>query len=152
MLADADGIACAFRLTENEIFLRSLEKRNRSKSIHCPAPQQTTAPDPSSNMPPRSYSPLYRQLRSVAPDDYQRIIREYEEREREIGHLHTGEYFELTVAYVDALFQTGAYRRHQLVVDHVLHYCIEHNFRTLPDDDRDIFHHMLLRKAGKARP
>ncbi len=101
-------------------------------------------------MAPRSYSQLYRRLRSVDPTDYQRIIRQYEEREREIGHLDIEEYFELTVAYVDALFQTGAYRRHQMAVDRVIHYSIEHNFRTLPDDDRDIFHQMLLRKAAAA--
>ena len=99
---------------------------------------------------PPHYSPLYRTLRSTNPQDFQRIIREYERQEQEIGRLDVVEYFELTCAYVDALFETGAYRRHQLMVDLVIHASIQHNLHRVPGIERDIFHHSLFRKAASA--
>ena len=98
----------------------------------------------------RHYSQLYRQLRSIDPRDHQRVIRTYEEREAEIGRLDTLEYFELTVYYVDALFATGAYREHQLVVDRVLETCILHNIRRVEGLEKDVFEHLLFSKAASA--
>lgn len=93
------------------------------------------------------YSQLYRQLREVDPKDYQRIIRRYEEREREIGRLDVVEHFELTVSYVDALFETGAYRQHLLMVEPVITASIAHNLREAPGVEGDVFQHLLFKKA-----
>ncbi|WP_273444987.1 hypothetical protein [Neolewinella agarilytica] len=93
------------------------------------------------------YSQLYRQLREVDPKDYQRIIRMYEEREREIGLLDVVEHFELTVSYVDALFETGAYRQHLLMVEPVIAASITHNFREAPGVEGEVFQHLLFKKA-----
>ena len=96
------------------------------------------------------YSKLYRELRAVDPTDYRRIIRMYEEREQEIGRLDVEEHFEITVHYVDALFETGAYREHQLMVDLVIRACIQHDIRYLPGRDEEMFQHQLFRKAASA--
>lgn len=101
-------------------------------------------------MPVRHHSQLFRQLRDVDPRDNQRIIRMYEEREQEIGRLDVEEHFELTVYYAEALFATGAYRQHLLMVDLVVQTCMQHSIRTVPDIEGDIFCHLLFRKAVSA--
>ena len=97
---------------------------------------------------PRHYSPLYREIRSIDPKDFQKIIREYEYKEREIGQLDPEEHFELTVLYVDALFATGAYRRHLLMVDLVIFASIDRNIQYL--NGEDVYERMLFRKAASA--
>ena len=99
---------------------------------------------------PRHYSQLYRELRAVDPSDYHRIIRMYEEREQEIGRLDVEEHFELTVHYIDALFETGAYREHQMMVDLVIHASIRHDIRHMPGREEHIFEQQLFRKAASA--
>ena len=96
------------------------------------------------------YSKTYRELRAVDPTDYHRIIRMYEEREQEIGRLDVVEHFELTVFYVDALFETGAYREHQLMVDLVINASIHHDIRYVPGREQEIFEYQLFRKAASA--
>lgn len=98
-------------------------------------------------MPGQHYSQLYRQLREVDPQDFQRIIRVYEQREREIGRLDAVEHFELTVLYVDALFATGAYRQHLLMVEPAIAASIAHNLREAPGVKGDVFQHLLFKKA-----
>jgi len=99
-------------------------------------------------MATQQYSQVYRQFADIELTDYQRVIRTYEELEREIGRLDVDEYFELTVRYVDALFHSGAYRRHLLMVDAVIETTIEQNVVTYKG--RDIFSHMLFCKAASA--
>lgn len=101
-------------------------------------------------MQARHYSQSFRRLADVDPRDYQRIIRTYEEREAEIGRLDVYENFELTVYYVDALFQTGAYRQHQMMVDLVIEQCIRHNIDSVERIEKDIFQHLLFQKATSA--
>lgn len=101
-------------------------------------------------MQARHHSQLYRQIREVDPRDYQRIIRTYEEREAEIGKLAVLEHFELTTYYADALFATGAYRQHQMMVDLVIEICMLHNIREVEGIEEDIFQHHLLKKAASA--
>ncbi|PHI21540.1 hypothetical protein CEQ90_01630 [Lewinellaceae bacterium SD302] len=97
---------------------------------------------------PNHYSPLYRNLAAIDPKDHQRIIREYEYLEQQIGQLDPDEYFKLTVWYVDALFATGAHRRHLLMVDLVIFASIDRNIQFL--DGKDIYQRMLFRKAASA--
>lgn len=98
-------------------------------------------------MSPRHHSQLYRQLRDVDPRDSQRIIRMYEEQEREIGRLDIEEHFDLTVYYADALFSTGAYRQHLMMVDLVIQASIVHNLTSIEGVEGDVFEHLLFRKA-----
>ncbi len=92
------------------------------------------------------YSPLYRDFHSIESNNYQRMIRFYEDKEKQIGKLDFGEYFDLTVRYVDALFETGAYRKHLLLVDGIIEASIEYNVRYV--GSKDVFRHMLFRKAA----
>lgn len=101
-------------------------------------------------MSPRHHSQLYRQLRAIDPRDNQRVIRMYEEREQEIGRLNVEENFELTVYYADALFATGAYRQHLMMVDLVIQASMQYNIAVVPDIEGDIFQHLLFRKAVSA--
>ncbi len=101
-------------------------------------------------MTPRHYSQIYRQLRDLDPHDYQRVIRRYEEKEDELGRLDALEHFEITVYYVDALYQTGAYRQHQLMVDLVIEASIRECFEVVDGFSQDIFQFMLFRKAAAA--
>ncbi len=101
-------------------------------------------------MPGHPQSQLYRQLRDVDPRDYHRTIRMYEEKEAEIGRLEVFEYFELTVHYANALFATGAYRQHLLMVDLVINACIRHNITTVEGVDGDVFQHLLFTKGASA--
>ena len=101
-------------------------------------------------MSPRHHSQLYRQLRDVDPRDNQRIIRMYEEREQEIGRLDVEENFELTVCYAEALFATGAYRQHLMMVDLVIQASMQHNISEVPGIEGDVFQHLLFRKAVSA--
>lgn len=99
---------------------------------------------------PRHYSHLYRQLRDLDPHDYQRVIRRYEEKEDELGRLDALEHFEITAYYVDALYQTGAFRQHQLMVDLVIEASIRECFDTVEGFSQDVFQFMLFRKAAAA--
>jgi len=101
-------------------------------------------------MQTRHYSQLYRHLRDLDPHDYQRVIRSYEEREVEIGRLDVLENFELTVYYVDALYQTGAFRQHQLMIDLAIEAGIRHNIEKIKGISGDIFQHLLFHKAAAA--
>lgn len=101
-------------------------------------------------MSTRHYSQLYRRLRDLDPHDYQRVIRTYEERETEIGRLDVLEHFELTVYYVDALYCTGAFRQHQLMVDLAIETGIRHNIVEVEGISGDIFQHLLFHKAAAA--
>lgn len=101
-------------------------------------------------MDARHYSQLYRQLRDVDPRDFQRMIRMYEDKEAEIGRLDPLEHFELTVYYVDALFQTGAYRQHQMMVDLPIEACMRYNIERAEGIEGDVFEHLLFSKAASA--
>lgn len=119
-------------------------------TVYCGFLPTTSADLPLNSMSPRHHSQLYRQLRDVDPRDNQQIIRMYEERENEIGRLDVEEYFELTVYYADALFATGAYRQHLMMVDLVIQASMRHNISDVQDVEGDIFQHLLFRKAVSA--
>lgn len=98
----------------------------------------------------RHHSQLYRQIRDQDPHDYHRVIRRYEEWEADIGRLDVQENFELTTYYVDALYATGAYRQHQLMVDLVIQNCIVHSIDEVEGISTNVYHYMLFRKAAAA--
>lgn len=93
-----------------------------------------------------SHSRLYRDFRAIEPNDYRAIISFYEEQEQAIGQLDFEEYFDLLVGYVDALFETGAYRKHLVMVDAVIEASIRGNVTDY--QGQDIYRTMLFRKAA----
>lgn len=92
------------------------------------------------------YSLVYREFKSIDPGAYREIIRFFEQREASLARLDFGDFFEVLVAYVDALFEIGAYRKHLAVVDVVIEQSIAHNIVLY--QGRDIYGRMLFRKAA----
>lgn len=95
---------------------------------------------------PTYYTKVYRQFKAIDPSAYRDIIRFYEREEEKILRLEFDEFFELLVAYVDALFEIGAYRKHLLLVDVVIEKSITNNISLYKEED--LFRKMLFRKAA----
>lgn len=95
---------------------------------------------------PTYHSKLFRDFKGIEPNDYREIIRFFEDKENEIRRLDFEEYFELLVAYVDSLFEIGAYGKHLLMVDLVIEQAIDHNLRR--PGEADLFQRMLFKKAA----
>lgn len=92
------------------------------------------------------HSKIYRDFKEIDAANYRRIIRFYEDKEEEVRRLDVEEYFELIVAYVNALFEIGAYQKHLLMVDIVIELAILQNIDWYKGED--IYQKMLFRKAA----
>ena len=92
------------------------------------------------------HSRVFRDFKEIEPNAYRQVIRFYEEHEDKILSLDMDEKFEMLVAYVDALFEIGAYQKHLLLVDYVIEISIKENIQQF--QEQDIFQHMLFRKAA----
>jgi hypothetical protein len=95
---------------------------------------------------PKYFVQVYRSFREIDPVSYREIVRFYEKEEQTILKLNFDEFFEILVAYVDALFEIGAYRKHLVMVDSVIELSIDHNVRIYKQED--LFYKMLFRKAA----
>lgn len=92
------------------------------------------------------HSKIFRDFKGIEPNDYREVIHFYEEKEDQIRQLEFDEYFELLVAYVDSLFEIGAYQKHLLMVDVVIEHSIVNNIQGR--EGADIFQRMLFKKAA----
>ncbi|MCO6479085.1 MAG: hypothetical protein J5I94_20790 [Phaeodactylibacter sp.] len=92
------------------------------------------------------HSRIFRDFREIDAVNYRRIIRFYEDKEEDIKRLDFDEYFELITAYVNALFEVGAYQKHLLMVDVVVEMVIVNNVEVYKGED--IYQKMLFRKAA----
>ena len=92
------------------------------------------------------HSPIYRHFKEIEGDAHRAIISFFDKNEAEIKRLEFEEYFELLVAYSNALFEVGHYPKHLQVVDNVIEASIIYNIRTYKG--QDIYRHMLARKAA----
>ena len=92
------------------------------------------------------HSKVFRNFKEIADNEHQQIIRFYESQEEEIRKLDFDEFFEMLVAYTDALFEVGAYRKHLLMVDLIIEATIRENIKRFKG--KDIFRQMLFRKAA----
>ena len=92
------------------------------------------------------HSKIYPDFKQTDRGNYRRTNRFYEEKEEEAGRREREEYFELIVAYVNALFEVGAYQKHLLMVDVVIEMAIVQNIEWYKGED--IFRKMLFRKAA----
>lgn len=93
-------------------------------------------------------SKLYRDFFSIGPEEYQRMIRFFEEKEAEIGRLDGAEHFDLLLAYVEALFAVGAYRKHLLMVDLVIEAALQDH--VAPVRGQAVYRRMIFRKAASS--
>lgn len=89
---------------------------------------------------------LYRNFKALEANDFHGMIRYYERLEDDIRTLDFEEYFDCTVAYTEALFQTGDHGRHLVMCDHLLEYIIMQNVETWGGED--IYAKILFRKSA----
>lgn len=95
---------------------------------------------------PTYYTQVFRKFKAIDPSSYREIIRFYEKEEDKILRLDFEEFFEMLIAYVDALFEIGAYRKHLTLVDVVIEKSINNNIKYYRN--QDLFQKMLFRKAA----
>ena len=95
---------------------------------------------------PSNHSKVFLDFKEIEVNDYRKLIRFFEDRENVIYQLNFEERFELLLAYVNALFEIGAYQKYLLVVDFVIESSIIHNIKTFKGED--IFQKLLFRKAA----
>lgn len=94
---------------------------------------------------PTYQSKIYREFKAIHPESFREIIRFYEENERSVLKLDFEEYFDLLVAYVNALFVIGKYRQHLVLVDIVIENTIQRNIFSY--NGQDLFFDMLTCKG-----
>jgi hypothetical protein len=91
-------------------------------------------------------SQIYRHFRAIDRSEYRRVVRFYERNEKSILMLDFEEYFELLVAYTQALFEISDYNKHLLMADVVIQTSILQNISHVKGDE--IYCSTLFQKAA----
>lgn len=91
-------------------------------------------------------SKVYRDFRAIDSRQWHNIVRFFEQYEGEIKLLEFDEYFELLVAYTNALFEIGYYEKHLLMVDVVIETAVGNNITFFQGEE--LFNASLFRKAA----
>jgi tetratricopeptide (TPR) repeat protein len=81
------------------------------------------------------FSPLYRSFKAMDEKAYRAMVHFYERYEEEILDLDFEEYFDLLVAYSEALFFSEEYQKHLLMADVVIETAFEQNILTHGNED-----------------
>jgi tetratricopeptide (TPR) repeat protein len=92
------------------------------------------------------HSKIYRGFKEIEPDEHLSLVRYYETYEDEIKLLDFTEFFELLIAYIEALFEVGAYQNHSLMVDAAIEISITNNIKFY--NKKDIYCELLFKKAA----
>lgn len=93
------------------------------------------------------HSRIYMDFKSIDAKAYREIVRYYERFEDQILNLpSTDEYHDMLVIYVNALFEIGAYRKHLLLVDHVIEISVKTDLTIFRGED--LFRMSLFRKSA----
>lgn len=92
------------------------------------------------------YSKIYNDFKEIDVHAYKMIVEFYSTHEGEIQRLKFHEYFELQVAYIDALFEVAAYDNLLGVCDETIEMVIQNNIQY--HQGEDIYRKLLLRKAA----
>lgn len=97
-----------------------------------------------------SYQPtyrlrLYRDFKALDAADFHSMVRYYEQHEHDLRTLDFEEYLDCTLAYLEALFQTGEYERLLPLCDELLELTIMHNVGMW--GGKDLYTQLLFRKA-----
>ena len=89
---------------------------------------------------------LYRDFKALEANDFHGIVRYYEQYEDGIRALDFEEYLECTLAYTNALFESGNHGKHLVMCDHLLEIVIMQNVETWGGED--LYERVLFRKAA----
>lgn len=91
------------------------------------------------------HSKTYNEFKEIDIHAYQLIVNFYAQREEDIQRLKFHEYFELHLAYIEALLETGLYQNLLKVCDETIEAVIQHNIQF--HQGEDIYRKLLLRKS-----
>ena len=98
------------------------------------------------NFLPANRLRLYRNFKAIEANDFHGLVRYYERFEDGIGVLDFDEWLDCTLAYTDALFETGNNGKHLVMCDHLLETLIMHNVGNWGGED--LFARTLFKKAA----
>jgi hypothetical protein len=89
---------------------------------------------------------LYRNFKAIDVADFHAIVRFYERNEDAIRTLDFEEYFDCTLAYTSALFESTRYGQHIVMCDHLLQLIINENVDAWGGDA--LYRRILFSKAA----
>ena len=92
------------------------------------------------------HSRVYQEFKGIEQSEFRSIVRFFESRTDEIIHLEFNEYFELLLAYAEALFEIGTYHSFLTVADQAIAITIEQNIKYYHGED--VFFNILFKKAA----
>lgn len=78
---------------------------------------------------------LYRNFKAIEAQDFHGVVRFYERFEDGIRALDFEEYFDCTLIYTNALFETAQYGKHVVMCDHLLETIIMQSIETWGGED-----------------
>ena len=98
------------------------------------------------NFLPANRLRLYRNFKALDSNDFHGIVRYFEQHEDGIRALDFDECFECTLAYTNALYETGQHGKHLVMCNHVLEIIIMQNIESRGGEY--LYERMLHRKAA----
>ena len=99
------------------------------------------------SLPSSTYSSeIFNAFKKIKAKDYRTIVRFYEEHQLQILTLKYEERFELLIAYIESLFETGAYQKYLDIVYDAIEISIMNNIKI--HKGYNIFQRLLFRKAA----
>ena len=92
------------------------------------------------------HSKIYNNFKEIDKYAHKEIVKFYATHEVDIQRLKFHEYFDLQIAYIDALFEIGAYNHLLRICDETIEMVIQNNITYHHGDD--VYRKLLLRKAA----
>ena len=92
------------------------------------------------------HSSMFRNFKAIDAGEFRQVVRYYERNEKAILQLEFEEYFEMLIAYTNALFEISEYQKHILMANAVIEISIMENIQIV--NGKEIFKTMLFRKAA----
>lgn len=90
-------------------------------------------------------SDIYHNFKAIEAAEYRSIVHFFEDNEKAIKGLEFEPYFEMLIAYINALFEIGKYEKHLKFSDYAIEISINRNIKYY--HNIDIFQHLLFNKA-----
>lgn len=97
------------------------------------------------NYPEIYRSKVYEGFKEIEPDAWREMIYFFEENEKRIKKLEFEEYFEVLIAYINALFDGEKFLKHLEIVDIAIEASVNRNIKY--HNNQDIFKTLLYQKA-----
>lgn len=96
--------------------------------------------------PSTSKPTLFQLFHEIGASEYRSVIRFFEDHEEPIQSLLFNEYFEMLVAYSEALFETGSYEKHLETANLAIELSVMNNIKI--HKGYNIFQQLLFRKSA----